>query len=89
MKNEIETLKQIRHQIAHCMAFYGDNPEELMYKLETLVIEWYDKGQNQVNITCPHCHTVMTVYHMEWSALACLQCKAEIKQPYGQTFVEK
>ncbi len=44
MKNEIEMLKQIRLQLAHVMAFYGDNPEELMFKLETLVIEWFEKG---------------------------------------------
>jgi hypothetical protein len=44
MKNEITILKQIRQQLAHCMAFYGDEPDELMHKLETLVIEWYEKG---------------------------------------------
>jgi hypothetical protein len=46
MKDEIEVIKQIRHQLAHIMAFYGDDPEPLMYKLETLVIEWFIKGQN-------------------------------------------
>ena len=47
MKHEIETLHQIRMQLAHCMASYGDEPEELMYKLETLVIEWFEKGLTQ------------------------------------------
>ncbi len=41
---ELETLKQIRRQLAHIMARYGDEPEELMYKLEQLVIEWFEKG---------------------------------------------
>jgi hypothetical protein len=44
MKNETEVIKQIRHQIAHCMSAYGDDPEQLMYKLEQLVIEWFIKG---------------------------------------------
>jgi hypothetical protein len=44
MKDEIEVLKKIRSQIAHCMAAYGDDPDQLMYKLECLVIEWFMKG---------------------------------------------
>lgn len=39
-----EQIQLIRRQIAHCMACYGDNPKELMYKLECLVIEWFNKG---------------------------------------------
>lgn len=92
MKDEITILKQIRHQIAHCMAAYGDEPEELMHKLETLVIEWFEKGQKDgrgIQITCPHCHAKLTVYHLEWTAIICHKCNAEITQPYGQTFVEK
>lgn len=46
MKDEVVILAKIRRQIAHCMAFYGDEPEELMHKLEQLVIEWFEKGQN-------------------------------------------
>ena len=46
MINEIEVLKQIRSQIAHCLAAYGDNPPELMYKLECLILEWFEKGLN-------------------------------------------
>ncbi len=76
-----KTAKQIEMQLAHIMAFYGDNPEELMQKLEQLVIEWYEKGQKAVNITCPHCHNITTVYHMEWSAIVCIHCKAKITQP--------
>ncbi len=45
MKEESKIIKQIRLQLAHCMACYGDEPERLMYKLETLVLEWYDKGK--------------------------------------------
>lgn len=44
MHNEIEMLKQIRMQIAHIMARYGDEPEELLYKIECLVLEWFIKG---------------------------------------------
>ena len=44
MTPEIEIIKKIRTQLAHCMASYGDEPEELMYKLEQLVIEWLSKG---------------------------------------------
>lgn len=42
-----EILKKIRMQIAHCMASSGDEPEELMVKLESLVIEWFEKGLEQ------------------------------------------
>lgn len=45
MKNEVEIIKQIRKQLAHIMASYGDEPAELMYKLEILVIEWFIKGK--------------------------------------------
>jgi hypothetical protein len=47
--------KTITRQIAHCLAFYGDKPEELMIKLETLVMEWYIKGQTGFMIYCPEC----------------------------------
>lgn len=46
MKDEVITLTKIRQQIAYCMAWHGDEPAELMNKLEQLVIEWYKKGQN-------------------------------------------
>lgn len=46
MKDKIEVTKQVKNQIAHCMAFYGDEPSELMFKLECLVLEWYEKGKN-------------------------------------------
>lgn len=45
MKDEIVILDSIKSQIAHCMARYGDQPEELMYKLECLVLEWFEKGK--------------------------------------------
>lgn len=87
--NEIAILKKIKHQIAHCMAFYGDQPEELMYKLELLVIEWFERGLNhnkEINITCPHCHAKLTVYHLEWETITCLHCKATISKAYASTF---
>jgi hypothetical protein len=31
-------------QIAHVMASYGDQPEEFLYKMQCLVIDWYCKG---------------------------------------------
>ena len=83
MKNEIEVLKQIRRQIAHCMAAYGDDPDQLMFKLETLVIEWYEKGINAGNgieMICPHCKGQLRVYHLEWTALTCRHCKKDIYQ---------
>ena len=83
MKNEIDMLKQIRMQLAHCMAFHGDNPEELMYKLETLVIEWFEKGlkaRDGLNLHCPHCNQVSTVYHLEWEAITCWFCKRDVER---------
>ncbi len=86
-----EILKKIRHQLAYCMAVYGDKPDELMFKLESLVIEWYEKGLTQnpdraiggispSRLHCPHCRHSIEIYHFEWSALTCPQCKADIKQ---------
>lgn len=42
-----EHTKQITNQLAHCFAFYGDKPDELMAKLEQLVTEWFCKGIEQ------------------------------------------
>lgn len=81
MKAEIAVLKQIRSQIAHCMASYGDEPEELMYKLESLVIEWFQKGLNTkdgTNLFCPHCNQVSTVYHLDWESITCWFCKHDV-----------
>lgn len=52
MRNDTEPfaqIKQIKSEIAHCMAFFGNNPAELMYMVEKLVIEWYEKGLNTNN----------------------------------------
>jgi ribosomal protein S27E len=79
----MKIIKEIRQQLAHCMAFYGDQPEELMYKLETLVIEWYGKGLESgkaIDIKCPHCNSVLKVYHMDWTAIKCLKCGEQINQ---------
>lgn len=46
MHIELTLLKEIHRQIAHIMASYGDNPEELMWKLECLVMQWFEKGLN-------------------------------------------
>lgn len=76
-------LKQMRQQLAHIFARYGDQPDELMYKLETLVIEWHTKGVNAGNgieMICPHCKGKLRVYHLEWTALTCRHCKKDIYQ---------
>lgn len=41
---EIKIINKVRQQLAHCLYSYGDNTEELIFKLESLVIEWYGKG---------------------------------------------
>ena len=78
MKNAIEIIRQIKQQLAHCMAIYGDQPEELMYQLETLVIEWYGNGlENHVpkRLGCPNCSTDWNPGHMDWEAFKCVHCK--------------
>lgn len=45
-----ELIHTIRMQLAHIFASYGDEPEELAYKLECLVCEWYDKGKRSEKI---------------------------------------
>jgi predicted Zn-ribbon and HTH transcriptional regulator len=75
--------KQIRLQIAHIMAFHGDEPETLLFKLETLVLEWHNKGLvvgRGIAILCPHCSFEITVHHLEWTAIICPRCKGEINQ---------
>ena len=44
MSDTIHIESKIDNQIAHVMAFYGDNPKEFMIKMNQLVIEWYCKG---------------------------------------------
>jgi hypothetical protein len=44
MSIEIKIENKIDSQVAHIMAFYGDNPKEFMVKMNQLVIEWYCKG---------------------------------------------
>jgi hypothetical protein len=76
-------LKQIRLQVAHCLACYGDEPSELMCKLENLVSEWYEKGKqagNGIDMVCPHCKGQLRVYHLEWTSLTCKHCKKDIYQ---------
>ena len=34
----------IERQIAYCLKAYGDEPKELIWKLQQLVIEWHCKG---------------------------------------------
>ena len=46
MIDKKEILKQIKHELAHCMALYGDQPEYLITKLETLTFEWFSRGIN-------------------------------------------
>lgn len=44
MTLNIDVEKQIEKQVAHIMAFYGDQPDEFFYKMKCLVHEWYCKG---------------------------------------------
>jgi len=46
MKYSVELLKSLQLELARIFAIYGDEPDELMYKLECLVLEWYEKGVN-------------------------------------------
>ena len=34
-----------------------------------------------IAIKCPHCEATLTVYHLDWSAIICLECKGEIANP--------
>lgn len=49
-----EIPKEITQQLAHIFARYGDEPNELMYKLECLVFEWFSKGIHEVTTTLQH-----------------------------------
>lgn len=40
---------KVRRQLAHIFATYGDQPDELIHKLELLVIEWFIKGEQNNN----------------------------------------
>lgn len=83
MKDENELSKQIKQHLAHIMAFYGDSPDELMYKLECLVFEWFEKGLKVgrgTEIVCPHCKGELTVYHYGWTAIICQRCEGQINQ---------
>ena len=31
-----------------------------------------------IAIICPECRGTVTVYHLDWSAIVCLNCKGEI-----------
>ena len=44
MKHDNETIKRLRYQLNHVLKCYGDEPSELIYKLECLILEWYEKG---------------------------------------------
>lgn len=83
--------QKINQQIAHIMASYGDEPNELFYKLRCLVMEWYLKGQSENPdraiggnspsvLHCPHCKHSIEIYHFEWTAITCPQCKTDVKQ---------
>lgn len=40
----IKIESKINQQLAHIFAAHGDNPEQFMWKLHQLVIEWHCKG---------------------------------------------
>ena len=44
MKSNNDIEKEIEKAVAHIMAFYGDQPEQFLYKMACLVHEWYCKG---------------------------------------------
>lgn len=44
MKLDSAIEKNIEMQVAHIMAFYGDQPEEFLCKMQCLIIDWYCKG---------------------------------------------
>lgn len=44
MQLEKNIIKKMRFQIAHIMIKYGHEPDDLIYKLECLVMEWFLKG---------------------------------------------
>jgi len=46
MKYDNETIKRLQYQLNHVLKCYGDEPSELIYKLECLILEWYEKGLN-------------------------------------------
>lgn len=82
---------KIEYQIAHVMANYGDDPERFLIKMSDLVIEWFCKGlasgieterthNKGKPLTCPHCQFTSTIYHWEWTAICCPECKAEIQR---------
>lgn len=79
MNIEMNIEMKIAHQVEHCLALYCDNRTELLIKLEQLIMEWYIKGQSGFKICCPECKSAMTVHHLEWSALTCLNYRAEVK----------
>ncbi len=47
MTLDTDQLTQIQRQLAQILAIYGDEPKELMFKIELLVIEWFYIGLNQ------------------------------------------
>jgi ribosomal protein S27E len=81
--------KDIDKQISHIMANYGDQPDELFYKLRCLVMEWFLRGTavkihnatgDGMKIQCNHCGGELTVHHLEWEAITCLHCGGEVKR---------
>lgn len=44
MKIEKSITDKMNYQLAHIMAFYGDQPEEFMIKMNELLVEWFCKG---------------------------------------------
>jgi len=70
--------KTITRQIAECMAFSGDNPEEFLTKLESLVLEWYTKGRTGIKIQCPHCRGFSHVKELYWDIYKCSCCGLRI-----------
>jgi acetyl-CoA carboxylase beta subunit len=39
-----------------------------------------------VLVQCPSCHTAVAVNHMEWCSLMCMECKADMENPFHAGF---
>ncbi len=82
-QSKMDIEKKIEQQIAHCMAISGEQPDELMHKLQCLVLEWYENGLNNREFTalkCPNCAERWQPGHMDWEAFKCQKCKIMVNQ---------
>ena len=48
-------------------------------------MESIEKRGNTYLIPCKNCNKINKVYHMNWEAITCGNCKIEIENDYGQS----